>query len=412
MAIIGVNIGSSDQTIDESNYDAGDTLSITALGTNTLTIDGVSTSANFAAGVSIVGNPTYNLVNGGDLTINFGVANLSALSGTTYNVGDGSALTINGPTVDVGLINNQTINFTGDGGGVFSYDPSGLIGTGQTFNVESLGVGDTLSVGDRTNGTFTYNAETQTGTLNYPGGILGVGGGPVTFNVQNLSQEDYDAIIADHGGTTGFGEFVSPVCFLRGTMIQTTKGEVAIEDLVAGDVVIGQSGERTVKWVGFRKTYTKRIPADRRAEHMPIRIVRDAIAENVPSKDIVVSPGHHILVEGKLVRAQDMVNGKTIYQETHHVSYEYFHVELDQFDVISAHGLMSESWADGGNRDYFQNADVAALRPEDRKRRRADRPGFVALRKGAELERLQAVYAARAEKLQQEQDQELMVAYG
>lgn len=411
MAIIGIDIGSSDQTIDESNYDAGDTLSLNVLGSNTLTIDGVDATANFGVGVTAAGSPTYNLVNGGSLTINSGLANLSALSSVNYNIGDGSELTINAPTASVGLINNQTITFTGDGGGVFSYQPSSLLSTGQTFNVESLGVGDTLSVGTRTNGVLTYNAETQTGTLTY-GALPIVGGGPVTFNIHGMTQEDYDAIVADHGGNTGFGEFVSPVCFLRGTMIQTTKGEVAIEDLVPGDVVIGQSGERTVKWVGFRKTYTKRIPADRRAEHMPIRIVRDAIAENVPSKDIVVSPGHHILVEGKLVRAQDLVNGKTIFQETHHVSYEYFHVELDQFDVISAHGLMSESWADGGNRDYFQNADVAALRPEDRQRRRADRPGFVVLRKGAELERLQAVCAARAEKLQQEQDQELMVAYG
>lgn len=415
MAVLGIDIGSSDYEVNQSNFneDAGDSLSLNVLGSNTLTINGVDATATTLVGVQAAGSPTYAVVNGGSLTIESGLANLSALTSINYQVDSGSALTINAPTAAVGLVNQQSLEFTGDGGSLFTYNPGAIsLGAPTTFDVTSLGVGDTIAVGSRTNGTFTYDADTQTGTLNYPG-TLTSGLETVRFEIHDLSQEDYDAIIAGNGGSaSGFGEFVSPVCFLRGTMIMTTKGEVAIEDLVAGDIVIGQSGERTVKWIGFRKTFTKQIPADRRAEHMPIRIVRDAIAENVPSKDIVVSPGHHILVEGKLVRAQDLVNGKTIYQETHHVRYEYFHVELDQFDVISAHGLMSESWADGGNRDYFQNADVTALRPEDRKRRRADRPGFVALRKGSELERLQAVYAARAEKLQQEQDQELMVAYG
>lgn len=69
MAIIGIDIGSSDQTIDESNYDAGDTLSLNVLGSNTLTIDGVDATANFGVGVTAAGSPTYNLVNGGSLTI-------------------------------------------------------------------------------------------------------------------------------------------------------------------------------------------------------------------------------------------------------------------------------------------------------------------------------------------------------
>ncbi|CAM3891539.1 Hint domain-containing protein [Bordetella tumulicola] len=408
MALIDLDLGNSDQTIDSTNApDASNTIDITALGSHTLTVDGVNATIESVAGVSAGATPTYAVINGGSLTIDSGLADLSALSSVNYAVGDGS-VTVNGPTLAVGLVSSQSIDFTGDGG-AFAYNP-GTLGA-PTFAVTNLGVGDSIAVGTRTNGTFTYDAESSTGTLTYPGGLLGAT--TVTFDIQNLSQADYDAIIADNGGSnSGFGEFVSPVCFLRGTMIETTKGEVAVEDLVAGDIVIGQSGERTVKWVGFRKTFTKQIPADRRAEHMPIRIVRDAIAENVPSKDIVVSPGHHVLVEGKLVRAQDLVNGKTIYQETHHISYEYFHVELDQFDVISAHGLMSESWADGGNRDYFQNADVAALRPEDRQRRRADRPGFVALRKGPEVVRLQSVYAARAEQLQQEQEAQPMIAYG
>ena len=83
-----------------------------------------------------------------------------------------------------------------------------------------------------------------------------------------------------------------------------------------------------------------------------------------------------------LVRAHDLINGLSIVQEIHRREVSYFHVELDRFDVVLAHGVYSESWADGGNRDFFQNADRATLRPEDMKRRLAPRPGFEVVRPG------------------------------
>ncbi|CAM3891567.1 Hint domain-containing protein [Bordetella tumulicola] len=413
MAVIPVDISADDYTVDQGDLNAGDTLELTGLGSNTLTVDNVNAIADIDPDAAAAGTPTFALINDGNLTVNIGQANLFGLDGINYEVGDGSEMTLNGSLSQAGFVGPQSIDFTGEGGGTFLYAPgeSGPEEETTVFEVTNLSQGDAIWVESRTNGSFEYDATRSVATLTYGGS--GGSQETVAFEIHGLTQDDYEEIIFLHGGSnTGFGEFISPVCFLRGTLIQTAKGEVAVEDLVPGDTVIGQSGERTVKWVGFRKTFTKQIAPDRRAEHMPIRIVRDAIADNVPSKDIVVSPGHHVLVEGKLVRTQDLVNGKTIYQETHHVSYEYFHVELDQFDVISAHGLMSESWADGGNRDYFQNADVTTLRPEDRQRRRADRPGFVALRKGPEVERLQSMYAARAEQLQQEQDAQPVIAYG
>ncbi len=400
MAIIGVDIGSSNQVINAGNFNQdNDVLRLNVLGQNTLTVDGVNATANTLVGVQTLGNPTYEVINGGSLTINSGLANLSALSGLNYKIADGSAITVNAPTAAAGLITSQNIEFTGNGGGAFNYIPGTVnLGASPTFTVSSLGTGDSLSVAGRSNGVFTYNAGAQTGTLTYAGHALN--GGTVTYRIEDLSQEDYNAIIAANGGSnTGFGQFVSPVCFLRGTMILTPEGEVAIEALQPGDKVIGASGVREVKWVGYRKTVTRSIPAEHRVDHMPIRICRNAISDNVPSKDIVVSPGHHILFEGKLIRAKDIVNDRTIYQETQLTSYEYFHVELDQFDVISAHGLMSESWADGGNRDYFQNVDVTTLLPQDIERRKANRPGFDALRKAKDIAPLHAKLAKRADEI-------------
>lgn len=134
---------------------------------------------------------------------------------------------------------------------------------------------------------------------------------------------------------------------------------------------------------------------------LPIRIRAQAIADNIPSSDLLTSPWHHLWVDGKLVRAGDLVNGTTVTPETQLTAVSYYHIELDRFDVVMAHGIYSESWADGGNRNFFQNVDVTSLRPEDMTRRRAPRQGFdhLVLRQGSELAAIQRRVAQRAKEL-------------
>ncbi|MVW78125.1 hypothetical protein GOQ28_04220 [Bordetella sp. 02P26C-1] len=192
----------------------------------------------------------------------------------------------------------------------------------------------------------------------------------------------------------------TPVCFVKGTLIATAQGPVAIESLAIGDKVIGSTGPRTVKWIGWRNYHAVALRTpEQRTNCTPVRIRAGALADNLPSQDLRVSPWHHIYIDGVLVRAKDLINGKTVVQETQAQEFTYYHIELDQFDVVQAHGVYSESWADGGNRDFFQNVDVTALRPEDKMRRTAHRPGFKALRKPAEIAVIHERIAARADML-------------
>ena len=88
----------------------------------------------------------------------------------------------------------------------------------------------------------------------------------------------------------------------------------------------------------------------------PIRIERDAFADGMPHRDLVVSPDHAIFVDGKLICARQLVNGTTIRQELNWTAVDYYHVQLDQHAILLAEGLPAESYIDTGNSGFFANS--------------------------------------------------------
>ena len=172
---------------------------------------------------------------------------------------------------------------------------------------------------------------------------------------------------ADEGSGTDVFLSDTPVCFAAGTRILTTTGERRVETLTQGDLVLTVSGaERSaqpVKWLGHRRID---LTAHPRPETVaPIRIRRDAFADNMPHTDLLVSPDHAIFVDGKLICARQLVNGTTICQEKGWTAVEYFHVELDAHAILFAEGLPAESYLDTGNRGFFANSgEPLVLHPD------------------------------------------------
>jgi hypothetical protein len=78
--------------------------------------------------------------------------------------------------------------------------------------------------------------------------------------------------------------------------------------------------------------------------------------EGVPRRDLWFSPHHAMYLEGVLIEARDLVNGKSIIQVDQIETVEYFHIELDSHDVILAEGSLSESFVDDDSRGMFHNA--------------------------------------------------------
>lgn len=174
----------------------------------------------------------------------------------------------------------------------------------------------------RTATNLTYNGAATEGQVNQDDGIL-------TFSA------------------------VSALCYLRGTLIMTDRGEVPIEHLREGDMVLCRfGGLREIRWIG-RQSFS----GPRAFGKEAIRLSSGAIDQGMPRRPLLVSPGHSMLIGDSLVLASDLVNGITVTREASRERWDYFQLDLGVHDLILADGAWSESFADCGTfRDSFDNA--------------------------------------------------------
>ncbi len=193
-------------------------------------------------------------------------------------------------------------------------------------------------------------------------------------------------------------------CFLAGTLIATPAGEVPVESLRAGDLVLTGAGRdvpQALLWVGRTRTRIAGHPAPSRVA--PVLIRQGALGAGRPARDLRVSPEHALLLDGLLVPAAHLLNGMTIIQETWRPAASYWHLELPAHGVVWAEGAPAESYFDDGNRDQFDNHPVTALvkdlAPAGPRARYAAAACFPMLDGGAALERLRARLASIARRM-------------
>ena len=185
-----------------------------------------------------------------------------------------------------------------------------------------------------------------------------------------FSQDDANAALTDAVIDTPVVYDNVANCFAAGTLIETARGEVAVEDLAIGDRVRTLSdGLVPVKWIGRQRAPggTARLFA-----RQPVVVERGALAAGLvpaPHTDLYVTEDHAILIDGVLVQAGALVGDRGIRRASFAempAEFSWYHVETERHEVILANGAPAESFIDNLPRDLFDNhAEYLALYGHD-----------------------------------------------
>jgi hypothetical protein len=146
-------------------------------------------------------------------------------------------------------------------------------------------------------------------------------------------------------------------CFGRGTLIGTTQGQVAVEDLRPGDrLKTRDNGDMTLRWIGscaFGGPHTTT-----EATGYPIRIKADALGDLRPVQDLIVSPRFRVLSNHPscaalfgssetLAPAVDLMDGDTVLEVRPPEDLMFYNLMFDSHQIIQANGLDTESYHPG-----------------------------------------------------------------
>lgn len=156
-------------------------------------------------------------------------------------------------------------------------------------------------------------------------------------------------------GTIQFTDIESIIpCFTPGTMIMTAVGEVPVETLRAGDLVMTRDhGLQPLRWVGRRDLSLTDLLVQ--PDLQPVRIAQSALGDSSPSRDMMVSPQHRILLEGAraeilfgeaevLVAAKHLVGCNGVAQSVPAEGVSYIHLLFDRHEIVQSNGLWTESF--------------------------------------------------------------------
>lgn len=349
--------------------DGGDGVSLTSGSANTLsnTATGVIVGGSGGgAGLSIFGN-SGTATNSGTIVGGDGVGSGAVLdAGATLNNTSTGAITGGSGEGQVGgygvVLDGGTLITSGaisGGAGAalgdavqFAASSEMVVKSGAQFNgaIGGFAYGDTVDITNLAPSVAAADFNNSTDVLNTP-----------TDGQLHFAGTTGDTFLFTSDGAGGTD--VSVACYCIGTRIQGEFGEAPIECLKIGDRVKTMTGALLpIRWIGKRR-YGMTSTAGR-SDLSPIRIGAGALGDDLPKRDLWVSPEHAMYIDGMLIPAMALVNGASIIQEGLWDEVEYIHLEFDVHTVIFAEGAPAESFVDDASRRMFDNArEYSSLYP-------------------------------------------------
>ncbi len=381
----------SSATITIGGFITGDTLTVatpgglgTGFSNGTLTLSGIASTTAYQTALASIDysfTPTNGDPTGGGSHTSRAIDWLVNDGSTRNGIGNTGTSTLNEVHVAPTVTTSGTVTYA-EGGSAVVLDPSVTVtdpDSGGNLAAASVTISGPLST-DKLN---FANQSGISGSYNANSGVLSLIGTTSILNYENaLSSITYSNSGDPTGGGTDAHRTISWVvndgaansaasdsslttlCFCAGTRIATPTGEVAVQRLAVGDVVLTAGGAaRKIVWIGVGRVP---VTPGRRSAATPVIVHKGALARNVPHHDLRVSKGHALYLDEVLVPVEFLVNHRSIEWDDRAREVSLYHVELETHDVLWANGALAESYRDDGNRWLFHNANTGwGLPPQE-----------------------------------------------
>ncbi|RED18403.1 Hint domain-containing protein [Pontivivens insulae] len=305
--------------------------------------------------------------NGGNDTILGGVGNdtiqgnagADSISGgegnDTIDGGSGSDTIDGGEGNDSLLGGDGTDTLTGGDG----FDTFVADGSDDQITDFNTATGQVLDDGNQSNNDFldlsgSYNA----GTVDAYNALNGT---DFALAIKALRDDAADGVLDFAGGVRLpgvnpdelFFDNTNVVCFTPGARVLTPTGPLPVERLHVGSPVLTRDhGIQMIEWIGRRDISREQLIAH--PSLAPIRVRRGALGPDMPSRDLIVSPQHRIMLKGPkaatlfgqpevLAPAVGLIDGETIVREPQMGRLTYIHFMCAQHELVRVDNLWTES---------------------------------------------------------------------
>jgi hypothetical protein len=216
-----------------------------------------------------------------------------------------------------------------------SYALGGSLTDGAVF-------GETQSMNDADAGNVVLsNGASTTGTT-----------GTITAKFDEETGDGNSAHATESLGLVGF-EIGQILCFTPGTMIATPYGLRDVACIAKGDMVLTyDEGPQPVLIVNHSHLSSQNLT---QSPHLrPILLKAGSLGPNLPTKDLLVSPQHRMLLSGwhaqlmfgteqLLAPAKGLLNDSTILSQSANKGVTYIHLGFARHQIITANGAATES---------------------------------------------------------------------
>ena len=277
--------------------------------------------------------------------------NASALVGQTFG-GWGNALAGRIQTFSQGPLSST---WSKDGNAYYDQNDTAAetfrINGGPTQGFDaSVIYNATLTYLDGTTATITAVVFQDTAGRTYLAPELDANADQAALNAKPILSLRLDSLVSNTyaGMTANRQAFNAVTCYVTGTRIATPDGLRAAEQLAVGDQVLTQDrGAQVLRWVG-RSTHavTEALA--------PIRIAAGALGGGLPTRDLLVSPQHRMLLRSRIaarmtghaevfVPAKKLLGLPGVTREAALGEVTYVHFMCDHHEIVFAEGAPSET---------------------------------------------------------------------